>query len=302
MNIDVASGGAVLNHQCISCLKCTSESHCPVGDTVMLQPVMLQSKMPQNASEKPVKKIGGLQLGIVTLIVIFGGIALTAALGYWSTENTKTPRLIESGAGTGQYNPEDIRGSYTFGEISNLYQIPREVLLEAFGLPMNTDAETFKVKNLETVYEGASVSIGNGSMQMFVALYKGTEVYLGEDFLPKAAVDLIYKNNPNLSEEVKIYLESHTYRGEQAAPDSVSSTPAPVNSTPASASSEASSEPLINGQTTFQGVLNLGISKEQIEEIIGGPMPATNLSVRAYCQDNGMSFSEVKTALNALLN
>lgn len=34
MNIDVASSGVVRNHQCISCLKCTSENACPVNETV----------------------------------------------------------------------------------------------------------------------------------------------------------------------------------------------------------------------------------------------------------------------------
>lgn len=36
MNISVSTGTSVLNHQCISCLKCTSENACPVTDTVEL--------------------------------------------------------------------------------------------------------------------------------------------------------------------------------------------------------------------------------------------------------------------------
>jgi polyferredoxin len=36
MNIKVSTSGRVLNHQCISCLKCTSEQACPVADTVEL--------------------------------------------------------------------------------------------------------------------------------------------------------------------------------------------------------------------------------------------------------------------------
>lgn len=37
MNITVSSSKAVYNHQCISCLKCTSESACPVENTVTLK-------------------------------------------------------------------------------------------------------------------------------------------------------------------------------------------------------------------------------------------------------------------------
>lgn len=36
MNIEVSTAGTVRNHQCISCMKCTSEQACPIGDTVVL--------------------------------------------------------------------------------------------------------------------------------------------------------------------------------------------------------------------------------------------------------------------------
>jgi len=36
MNIPVSSSGVVRNHQCISCMKCTSEQSCPVQNTVEL--------------------------------------------------------------------------------------------------------------------------------------------------------------------------------------------------------------------------------------------------------------------------
>ena len=34
MNITVSKGTTVRNHQCISCMKCTSENHCPIDNTV----------------------------------------------------------------------------------------------------------------------------------------------------------------------------------------------------------------------------------------------------------------------------
>ncbi|WP_156922793.1 4Fe-4S binding protein [Desulfitobacterium metallireducens] len=34
MNISVSTTNAVRNHQCISCMKCTSEHSCPVANTV----------------------------------------------------------------------------------------------------------------------------------------------------------------------------------------------------------------------------------------------------------------------------
>ncbi len=37
MNIEVSFKEKILNHQCISCLKCTSENVCPVDNTVELR-------------------------------------------------------------------------------------------------------------------------------------------------------------------------------------------------------------------------------------------------------------------------
>jgi len=44
MNIPVSTSGAVRDHQCISCLKCTSEQACPVADTVELTTVKLEAQ------------------------------------------------------------------------------------------------------------------------------------------------------------------------------------------------------------------------------------------------------------------
>ncbi len=43
MNIPVSTGGAVRHHQCITCLKCTSEQVCPVANTVELTTVKLET-------------------------------------------------------------------------------------------------------------------------------------------------------------------------------------------------------------------------------------------------------------------
>lgn len=44
MKIPVSTSGTVRNHQCISCLKCTSEQACPVDRTVELAAVKLEAK------------------------------------------------------------------------------------------------------------------------------------------------------------------------------------------------------------------------------------------------------------------
>lgn len=49
MNINVSSKTIVRDHQCISCLECTSEAHCPVASTVVFAagPVAPQTQSPE---------------------------------------------------------------------------------------------------------------------------------------------------------------------------------------------------------------------------------------------------------------
>ncbi len=50
MNIPVSTGGAVQHHQCITCLKCTSEQVCPVANTVELTTIKLEAATEEAAS------------------------------------------------------------------------------------------------------------------------------------------------------------------------------------------------------------------------------------------------------------
>jgi len=50
MNIPVSTGGAVRHHQCITCLKCTSEQACPVEKTVELTTIRLEKIQQEVAS------------------------------------------------------------------------------------------------------------------------------------------------------------------------------------------------------------------------------------------------------------
>jgi heterodisulfide reductase subunit A-like polyferredoxin len=44
MNITISDKPRVLNHQCISCLACTSEQACPVQDTLELAVGKMEAK------------------------------------------------------------------------------------------------------------------------------------------------------------------------------------------------------------------------------------------------------------------
>jgi hypothetical protein len=60
-------------------------------------------------------------------------------------------------------------------------------------------------------------------------------------------------------------------------------------------------EPSINGNTTFAQVLALGIPENVVVEIIGADIPSGAMTVKSYCLETGMSFSEVKTKLTELV-
>lgn len=157
-------------------------------------------------------KIKSYVLPIVIFAILFGGIGLTKALGLFKTESSKVPATIKSGEASGKYNPADIRGSYTFKDISSSFDIPVDVLGAAFVVK-SSDLNSFKVKDLETIYgelKTSGTEIGTASVRMFVAYYlelpyNPTE----ESYLPKAAVDIL-KSKVKLSDEILKYLDSHS--------------------------------------------------------------------------------------------
>ncbi len=60
-------------------------------------------------------------------------------------------------------------------------------------------------------------------------------------------------------------------------------------------------EEAVKGTTTFNDVLKMGITQEQIESVIGDTMPLGSQKVKDYCAENGLEFSSVKEQLNELV-
>lgn len=193
MNINISQTHIVKDHQCIGCLECTSDMSCPVNSTV-------------NFKLKP------HILFIVLVVLLFGGIYGSMELNLWHTESSKVPAKIASGSFKGSSNPEDIRGSYSFSDISKSFDIPLESLGKAFGLNENDNIAAFKCKNLETKYTDAKANgfeIGTGSVRLFVALYKGIPVELEDSYLPNTAIEVL-KAEASLGKDQIEYLDSHS--------------------------------------------------------------------------------------------
>ena len=238
-------------------------------------------------------------LGLIVVVMMFGGIWLTDLMGKWNTGTSKEPSLITTGDAAGKPNPADIRGSFSFADINKGYGVSLEDLKIAFRLPEGTDVATFQVKGLETLYTAEAASgkeIGADSVRYFVALYAELPFTVSADiWVPVDAVNLLKKRG-GLSPEQAQYLEAHSVGA--AAPAGSTASTAVTNPTPSVAKTEpVTADKVVTGSTTFQQLLDWGVPQATIEGIIGGPMPGTASIVKDYITQKGLEFMTYKQKL-----
>ena len=252
-------------------------------------------------------RIKSWQMGLIILVVIFGGIVGTMAFNLWNTEGggggqgtggIQVPVTFKVGEFAGEYNPADIRGSYSFGHISELWGIPLAELGTAFGLGASENLADFKCKDLHEAYANLEedVEIGTGSVKAFVALYTGLPFTLEDDeYLPQSAVELL-KAKANLTEDQVAFLDTHSV--DISGLRIVESSTITEGVVPTE-EHETSTEMVIKGNTTFGVLLDWGLSEEEIEAVIGEEMPATGMTIRDWVAQEGLDFSTIKEALQA---
>jgi len=242
-------------------------------------------------------------LALILFIIMFGGIAVSSALGWWQTESTKVPAAFTEGDFAGQANPADIRGSYTFGDIANSFDVTPEVLTQAFQVKSD-DPASFAVKDLEALYLDSGYEIGTNSVRLFVAFYAGLpfDTTGQEIFLPKPAADILLGRARLTPEQVtyvqacsvevipafRADVEPATAQSEETAPETESAQPA-----------SGTEEYAVKGKTVFGDLILWGVPQEVIEQIIGAPMPDPAQKVKDYASANGLDFETLKTQLQA---
>jgi hypothetical protein len=243
-------------------------------------------------------------LAIVILVVLFGGILFSSAIGWWQTESTKQAAAFSEGEFAGQPNPADIRGSYTFGDVENNFNVPAATLAQAFGISSD-DPSAFGVKDLETIYAGQEFEIGTASVRLFVALYTGLPYEIVDEvYLPERAVEML-KSHATLTADQITYLDSHAVVLDLSDAAQGEPQPAPVTSTEVPAGEDTHSETdstedrTVKGKTTFQEVLDWGVPQETIEQIIGSTLPNPLTKVKDYCTEKGLDFEAIKPAIQA---
>ena len=146
---------------------------------------------------------------IISTCIVLAGIIVTFVSGLWVTQSTKIPDKLKQSEYSQKNDPADIRGSYTFSEISKLFNVPVEDLASAF-LVEEDNAGEFKCKDLEKIFADAPNEIGTGSVRMFVAFYQGLPYSLTENtYVPARAAEIL-KQKSSITPEQLSYLESHT--------------------------------------------------------------------------------------------
>ncbi len=177
---------------------------------------------------------------VLAVAILIVGILVSQLLGLWTTESTKEPaKFGGEDSFAGAYRADDIRGSYSFGEISQLYGIPLEYLGEAFGVKAE-EREDFQCKDLETLFEDSEMEIGTGSVKMFVAFYLGQPYTFDDTYLPATAGQIIKEYGSPTKEQLN-YLEDHLL-GETTMTSQTSAT------TPSSQPTNDSNSPSASGK------------------------------------------------------
>lgn len=239
-------------------------------------------------------KIKSNVLSISIVVILFGGILLTSALGLWQTESSKQPRKL-SGQYEGMSDPEDIRGSYSFLDIEKAFGVDAEIIAEAFNID-SENPEEIKAKDLEAIYTGLEEDkeIGTGSVKFFISLYTGLP-YAEMEYLPDTAVEVL-KEEGKWSNQLEAKTVPFIINVENIAVDLLKQGNNEENSQEEENHNEE--EFVVKGKTTVSDVISWGISKEKVEEILGISVENENMTIRDICDQNGLKFGEIKILIN----
>lgn len=229
-------------------------------------------------------KLKNKTLFLAIISMVFGGVVISDMLGIWTTESSKIPQKTESG----EYDPGDIRGSYSFKDISDSFDVAPEKIAEAFGIKSD-QPEDIKAKDIEGLYgeitEG--VEIGTGSVRLFVALYSGV-FYEKQEVLPVKAVQILYEEGKITETEKETLMATAVNLSGKTLEES---------------EGEDEEEAFqVKGKTTVHEVLNAGISQEELETIMGIQIESRSDLIKDICMSHDLHFSEIKSEINDRIN
>ncbi|MBA4384462.1 MAG: hypothetical protein C0410_06975 [Anaerolinea sp.] len=204
-------------------------------------------------------KIKPIVYGIVVISVFFGIILGFQAAGVWSTSGKVDPsgKAIQPSSA----DPTSIKGWMTLEQIVATYNVPLSDILTQFNLPVTTPITT-AVKDLESDTFNTSALIA-----WLQSRTLPTDVPTAT-LEPTVAALATTQISTEISEVV----------------------------TPA-ATEHLAPERTITGKTTFQELLDWGVTNEALQTIVGEPITDYNLVIKDYTVGKGLAFSDIKTLL-----
>lgn len=254
-------------------------------------------------------RVKTLPLAITVVAVMFGGIALSKAIGYWNTSSSKEPVQFKTGELAGLPNPADIRGSYTWLDLERAFGVPALESARAFSTPDRALDPAERVSVLEELYLPIlppGLEIGTGAVRLFVSLYTGLPLEAEEgSVLPDGAIELL-AGRPGADAEAlnRFRIPGSPEPSAPAAPAPAAPSPAAIQageSQSGSGAGQASTHAVV-GKTTFGDLYDWGLSEAQVAAVLGYQPGPRSQSVRDSATANGKEFSEFKAALQALVD
>lgn len=245
-------------------------------------------------------KVTSKIIGPVVLLSFVAGIGLSMAFNLWKTESTKVPVKFAEGVFEGSYNPADIRGSYFFRDIEDIFEIDSEILAEAFGLKEVSNPRDFQVKLLEEMYGHVADNgeVGTDSVRLFVSRYKGLP-YVPEETTRLLSPALSILRDMLAPADVEA-LEKITIRLNEVLPEAGETDAAAPGA--AEAAGHETEENEVKGNTTFGDLLAWGLTREEIETILGMEMGPTAMNIRIFATEKELEFSLYKEQFQEILD
>jgi hypothetical protein len=198
--------------------------------------------------------------------IVYGGLVLTiffgVILGFQSAGIWSTSGKVNASGEAIQPSAADvnsIKGWMTLEQITTTYKVPLSDLVKQFKLPADTPLTT-AIKDLE------SDTFDVTSLRTWLQ--------------SRAQSGGIPQTNP-------------------VTPAPVTPTPAPVITLTPVATEHVAPNKTITGKTTFQEVLDWGVSKATIQKILGGDLPLSSAIIKDYVTGKGLEFSAIKTQIQA---
>ena len=229
-------------------------------------------------------KIKTLIIALAVALVGFGAIYYLEADEEEHSDNEGISLNLSSEESINASDAYSISGNTSILEVSQVFGIDEAILKEAFCLGDEVDLSTFETRDLEHYYLNLdeSVEVGNESMQAFVALYNNLDFELEDIYLSTEGIALLNEYG-KLNAEQQGYFESH---GVEITEVSL-----------ADVEIDSESDDNYSGNTSLQDVINSGITLEEIETITGISISDTNILLRDYAEDNGLSYGGLKEDL-----